>query len=201
MFRNWKKIDVFLAVLFVITNLCYLFCSREIFKIFLWTMILSAILRLLIIVKKKLFWRVRNRLIISSLFLVITPIIFLIIFFFIFLNMVIAQYGITIVDNIMDDRLKQLEIVSQNYFDTNSQEGMKELVERAVMLDKGVNFLNVVFYEKEGGTYKPFYKYPANFNDSKIIHNEFRGYFVIDKKLYHGVMVRGGNSQSFLPLR
>ncbi len=155
-------------------------------------MILSSSLRLLLIVKKKLFWRVRNRLIISSLFLVITPIIFLIIFFFIFLNMVIAQYGITIVDNIMDDRLKQLEIVSQNYFDTNSQEGMKELVERAVMLDKGVNFLNVVFYEKSGNTYKPFYKYPENFNEKKILHNEFHGYFVVDKKLYHGVLVKRG---------
>ncbi len=192
MFRNWKKIDIFLAILFVITNLCYLFCSREIFKIFLWTMILSAFLRLLLVVKKKLFWRVRNRLIISSLFLVITPIIFLIIFFFIFLNMVIAQYGITIVDNIMDDRLKQLEIVSQNYFDTNSQKGMKDLVKRAVMLDEGVNFLNVVFFEKSGDTYQPFYKYPESFNESKILHNEFRGYFVVDRKLYHGVFVKRG---------
>ena len=150
MFRNWKKIDIFLAALFVITNLCYLFCSREIFKIFLWTMILTASLRLLVIVKKKLFWRVRNRLIISSLFLVITPVIFLVIFFFIFLNMVIAQYGITIVDNIMDNRLQQLEISTQNYFETNSKEDMKELIKRAVMLDKGVGFLNVVFFEKTG---------------------------------------------------
>jgi len=192
MLRNWKKFDIVLAVLFVLTNLCYLFCSREMFKIFLWTMIILAFLRLLLIVKKKLFWRVRNRLIISSLFLVITPIIFLVIFFFIFLNMVIAQYGITIVDNIMDDRLKQLEIVSQNYFDTNSREGMEELVQRAVMLDKGVNFLNVVFYEKEGGKYTPFYQYPENFNESKIIRSEFRGYFVVDGKLYHGVFVKRG---------
>ena len=192
MFRNWKKIDILLAALFIITNLCFIFCSREIFKILLWTMIILASLRLLLIIKKKLFWRVRNRLIISSLFLVITPIIFLVIFFFIFLNMVIAQYGITIVDNIMDDRLKQLEIVTQNYFDTNSKEGMTRLIERAVFLDQKVGFLNVVFYEKSGDEYKPFFKYPPKFNEKKLLKSEFRGYFVIDKKLYHGVFVKRG---------
>ncbi|MCK5004923.1 MAG: SpoIIE family protein phosphatase [Candidatus Aminicenantes bacterium] len=106
--------------------------------------------------------------------------------------MVIAQYGITIVDNIMDDRLKQMEILTQNYFDTNSKEGMSHLIERAVILDKGVNFLNVVFFEKSDNNYKPFYKYPENFNEKKITQNEFRGYFVIDKKLYHGVFVKRG---------
>ena len=155
-------------------------------------MIFSACLRLLIIVKKKLFWHVRNRLLISSLFLIITPLIFLVIFFFIFLNMVIAQYGITIVDNIMDERLQQLEILTQNYFDTNSKEGMNHLIERAVILDKGVNFLNVVFFEKSDNNYKPFFKYPENFNAKKITQNEFRGYFVIDNKLYHGVFVKRG---------
>ncbi len=192
MLRNWKKIDFFLAVLFVITNLCFLFCSRETFRIFLWTMIFVAVLRLLIIVKKKLFWHVRNRLLISSLFLVITPLIFLVVFFFIFLNMVIAQYGITIVDNIMDNRLKQLELVTQNYFDTDSKEGMTQLIERAVILDTGIDFLNVVFYEKTDNEYKPFYKYPENFNDRKIIQNEFQGYFVVEKKLYHGIFIKRG---------
>ena len=106
--------------------------------------------------------------------------------------MVIAQYGITIVDNIMDDRLKQLEIVSQNYFDTDSREGMINLIDRAIILDKGFNFLNVVFFEKSGNNYKSFFKYPESFNDKKILQNNIRGYFVVDKKLYHGIFVKRG---------
>ncbi len=151
-------------------------------------MILAVIYRLLSIVKKKLFWHVRNRLLISSLFLIITPLIFLVIFFFIFLNMVIAQYGITIVDNIMDARLKQLEISTLNYFETDSREGMEKLIERAVILDKGIDFLNVVFFENSGNGYKKFFSYPKNFNHKKLLIEEFKGYFVIDGKLYHGVL-------------
>jgi len=106
--------------------------------------------------------------------------------------MVIAQYGITIVDNIMDDRLKQLEISTQNYFETNSKQEMQELIKRAVMLDKGVGFLNVVFFEKTGKEYNSFFSYPKDFNYKNLLHNEFKGYFVIDKKLYHGVLKKKG---------
>lgn len=193
MFKNWKKVDIFLAALFVITNLCYIFCSGSIFKIFLWTLIISGSLRFLLFIKKKLFWRVRNRLIFSSLFLVITPLIFLLIFFFIFLNIVIAQYGITIVDNIMADRINRLEITTESYFSAGSNANMIKLINRAVFLDKGVNFLNVVFFEKRGNGYSSFYKYPADFNESKINVEEFRGYFFLEKKLYHGLIKKKGN--------
>jgi len=102
--------------------------------------------------------------------------------------MVIAQYGITIVDNIMDARLKQLEISTLNYFETNSREGMEKLIERAVILDKGIGFLNVVFFENSKNGYKKFFSYPEDFNHEKLHINEFRGYFVVNGKLYHGVL-------------
>lgn len=192
MFRNWKKVDIFLAALFVLSNLCYIFCSRGFFKILLWTLIISGSLRLLFIVKKKLFWRVRNRLIFSSLFLVITPLIFLVIFFFIFLNVVIAQYGITIVDNIMMDRLNKLEITTEDYFSSGSNANMIKLIDRAVALDARIGFLNVVFFEKKGNEFTSFFKYPADFNETKINIEDFRGYFLLEKKLYHGVIKTKG---------
>ena len=193
MFKNWKKVDIFLAALFILTNLCYIFCSGDLFKIFLWTLIISGSIRFLFFIKKKLFWRVRNRLIFSSLFLVITPLIFLLIFFFIFLNIVIAQYGITIVDNIMADRLNQLEILSENYFSAGSNSNMIKLINRAVVLDQRVNYLNAVFFEKRGNEYSSFYKYPADFNETKINIENYRGYFFLEKKLYHGIIKKKGN--------
>ncbi len=187
MFRGWKKIDLALGVLFIITNLCFIFFSREVFQISLWSLIFLLIVRLLLILKKKLFWKVRNRLIFSSLFIVITPIIFLLIFFFIFLNVVIAQYGITIVDNIMNDRLNRLELATDTYFNAKNNDEMIDLIKRAVYLDRGIGFLNVVFFEKRNGHFSSFFKYPAGFNEQKIAHHNFRGYFLLESKLYHGI--------------
>lgn len=163
------------------------------FKIFLWTFIITIIFKFLLILKKRLFWKVRNRLIFSSLFIVITPILFLLVFFFIFLNVVIAQYGITIVDNIMNDRLNKLELATETYFNAENNDQMIDLIKRAVFLDKGIGFLNVVFFEKNNGKYTSFFKYPANFNEQKILHHNFRGYFLLESQLYHGIFKTKGD--------
>jgi len=193
MLKRWKKSDIFLVSLFILTNICYLLCKKDVFLVFLWILIFSIIIRLLIIIKKKLFWKVRNRLIFSSLFIVVTPILFLLIFFFIFINVVIAQYGITIVDNIMNDRINKLEIATEPYFNAKNNDQMIELIKRAVFLDRGVGFLNVVFFEKRNNKYSSFFKYPANFNEQKILHHNFRGYFLLENKLYHGMFKTKGD--------
>ncbi len=106
--------------------------------------------------------------------------------------MVIAQYGITIVDNIMVDRLNKLELATQSYFKTQNKDKMIKLVQRAVILDEGVGFLNVVFFEKSENGYKSFYKYPESFKEEKLIPIEFRGYFSLNKKLFHGILKKQG---------
>jgi hypothetical protein len=109
MLKHWEKIDIFIAILFVLTNLSYFFLNKSIFQLFLWALIITATLRLMYIIKKKLFWKVRNRLIFSGLFLIATPLFFMSIFFYFILNIIMAQYGMVIMNNLLRDELTQLE--------------------------------------------------------------------------------------------
>ncbi len=109
MFRHWQKIDIFIGILFVLVNISYFFPDKSAFKIFLWMLIVVGAIRLLFVIKKKLFWKVRNRLIFSGLFMIVTPLSFIIIFSYLIINILMAQYGLIIMNNMMEKEMGVLE--------------------------------------------------------------------------------------------
>jgi serine phosphatase RsbU (regulator of sigma subunit) len=181
--------------LFVLTNISYIFFSRDVFTLFLWMLIIVAALRLLYILRKKLFWKVRNRLIFSGLFLVATPLLFLSIFFYFILNVIMAQYGMVIMDNLMNQQLSQLEKTAAFYLDQQTRETPFS-IKMWKKIDPG--FLNIASFERDKntnpgmetgtGTFKNVSKSPKHFDIKGLIPEEFSGFFMLNDKLYHGCL-------------
>ena len=187
MFRHWQKIDILIGILFVLTNISYIFLDKSTFKFFLWVLIVVAIIRLLFIIKKKLFWKVRNRLIFSGLFLIATPLFFISIFFYVTLNILMAQYGLVIMKNVMEERLTSLENTVDYYI---KMERDKRVYSIEDMTGKNPSvFFNAAFFENNGEGFKTYYTYPhGTFDANQIVVNEFNGFFMIDERIYYGVL-------------
>jgi len=187
MFRHWQKIDILIGILFVLTNISYIFLDKSTFKFFLWVLIVVAIIRLLYIIKKKLFWKVRNRLIFSGLFLIATPLFFISIFFYVTLNILMAQYGLVIMRNVMEERLTSLENTVDYYM---KMERDKRIYSIEDMTSKNPSvFFNAAFFENTENGFESYYTYPhGTFDANQIVVNEFSGFFMIDERIYYGVL-------------
>jgi len=188
---RWKKTDIVIAVLFILTTLSYSLFSRQAFKLFLGILIIVLFIRLLMIARSKLFWKIRNRLIFSSLFLVATPLLFITIFFYIVGNVVIAQYSTIIINNLMKDQLTKLDNLAKAYLRFDDPRVMSMAIQSLVRFKP--MYVNAAIWEKKGGTYKAYFKSPETFDDKKIIIEEFDGYFLVNDKLYHGVLRKNNN--------
>lgn len=190
MFKRWKKIDLFIALLFIITGLSYLFFKGS-FRFFLDLLIIIAAIRLFLIIKRKLLWKTRNRLIFSGLFFIVTPIILIGIFFFFILYVIIAQYGVVMVDNLIKRQLSDYESNVNVYLLLNDKSKMLERVERLKRYYPS-NLL-MILSEKQGNEYKSFFKYPDNFEQNNLRMCQFSGYFKLKNKLYLGVLKKNTN--------
>ena len=199
MFSRWKRIDILIGILFILTNISYLFSRESLFPVLLWALIIVAVFRLFQIIRQKLFWKIRNRLIFSGLFFIVTPIFFLLIFFFIIINIIIAQYGINIIDNIMNTQLNQLEMVVTRFLDFQNPDKMIMEINRSLKFNP--EHLNVVFFEKKDKKFVSFFKYPKDFDEKKLIIKKFSGYFTLNNKLYHGVLKQKDNYAVMISLK
>lgn len=186
MFSRWEKIDILIAVLFVLTNLSYIL-FRPAFTYLLWGLIIVVVIRLIFLIKKKLFWRVRNRLVFSGLFLIATPIFFLSIFFYIVLSLVMAQYSIAILDNMIARKQVEIEQVAEYYLKLNPEFREKK-VRR--WLKKSTDSKFVAFFDKdpESGEFRKTYNWPPAFDTGPVTLEEFSGYFMLRDELYLGAM-------------
>ena len=207
MFKRWEKIDIVIGILFVLTNLSYLLFPNSVFKIFLWVLLFVVAVRLLYIIKKKLFWKVRNRLIFSGLFLIVTPLFFISLFFYVIFNILMAQYGLVIMQNILADQLATLERTSVYYLEMGRDERVYNLKQ---MRKENWAFFNAVFYEKVGEQYKSYYSYPGDFKGDAIIIDDFSGFFMVNGEIFFGalkksetgaVLIAESVNQGYLDLR
>ena len=183
MFKRWKIIDIILAAAAVITVISY-FVHPGTFNVLIWIVSLAFIIRFIAVMRRRFFWKIRNRLIFASIFLVGTPIFFITVFFITAGKIVIAQYGALIIENIMQDRINRTDMIASLYLQFKTHPIM--ILDAAKYIRKP--FFNVVFFENDNGKYKTFFKYPDSFNDKKIIVDEFKGKFLIDDKLYLGAL-------------
>ncbi|MCP4218199.1 MAG: SpoIIE family protein phosphatase [bacterium] len=185
MFKKWEKIDIFILVLLSLTIISYLF-FKPTFQVFLWTLLITAFVRVLFVVKKKLFWKVRNRLMFSGVFLVVTPLVFMGLFFLFVLFAVIGQYGSRIMNNVMDstsNELKQMAIHTLEEFENDS--------ERKMMMPEGVTWppnFAFAFYRKKKDGYKVGVKHPESLDVGRLIMEPYIGYFHLEDTLYFGII-------------
>lgn len=197
MLRRFKPIDLTIAVLALLTLAAYLFNWSGVLPLFLWSGIIVAVFRLLFLAKKKLFWKVRNRLIFSGLFFVVTPLFFLTILYFYITNIIVAQYGNTIIDNILHNQVNELEIEADSYLRLQNALQMQQKISLYFKLNP--EYINVVFSRQDSeGVFEPFLTYPAQLAVKDLPAHDLKGFFSIGNRLYQGVTKTQGAYRVFL---
>jgi serine phosphatase RsbU (regulator of sigma subunit) len=190
MLRRWKKVDLFIVLLFILTGLSFL-AFRDLYQIFFWVLIVVLVLRVSLFLKRKLLWKTRNRLIFSGLFFVITPIVLILIFFLFIVYIIIAQYGVIIIDNLISRQVVQYEANVERYL-VNLDEN--EMIRRSTQLTRfNPENLIIALYRKTGGSYQHFFVYPNGFDFNKLKINQYTGYFKINNTFYLGVLKKKGD--------
>jgi serine phosphatase RsbU (regulator of sigma subunit) len=187
MLNRWRKVDLTVGLLAGMTLLSYFFSQRTVFKVFFWLTLITILLRVLVILKKSL-WKIRNRLIFSALFLVVTPLFLIMLFIWTIGNVIVTQYGSVIMDNIMSNQLNIAEELANSYLRYDNSRLM--VVAFNVTMKIRYPYFNAVFWERNSKDepFRPFFKYPQTFAEKKIALEEFRDYFMVNDKLYHGVL-------------
>jgi serine phosphatase RsbU (regulator of sigma subunit) len=187
MFNRWRKVDLAVGLLVGLTILSYFLLHRTVFKVLAWLTLITILIRVLVMVKKSL-WKIRNRLIFSALFLVVTPLFLILLFIWTISNVIITQYGSVIMDNILNNQLNTAENLANAYLMYDNSQLM--VVTFKVTMRIRYPYFNAVFWERKNKDepFRPFFKYPQSFADKKMIPQSFRDYFMINDKLYHGVL-------------
>lgn len=188
MFSRLNKIDIALAVLAVLTAAAYFWASSDLFKLLLWGFIVVGVVRALSVARRRFLWKIRNRLIFSALFLVVTPLFLITIFFIFIANVIIAQYGTVIIGNIMAEKIAGMDDIARTQLNFDNPDVIRLVSTRFIGSDP--TRITTVFWEKgeENGTYRCFHKYPKNFDETPIVKEEFSGFFMAKNTLYHGVL-------------
>jgi serine phosphatase RsbU (regulator of sigma subunit) len=190
MLKRWKIMDLFIVLLMVLTGLSFI-AFRSLFQIFFWTLVVVVCVRVSLFLKRKLLWKTRNRLIFSGLFFVITPIVLILIFFLFVVYIIIAQYGVIIIDNLINRQVVQFEANAERYL-VNLNEN--EMISRSIQLTrfKPENLI-IGLYRRTGEDYRHFFVYPEGFDFQKLRINQYSGYFRMNGIFYLGVLKKRGD--------
>jgi serine phosphatase RsbU (regulator of sigma subunit) len=190
MLTKLSKLDLALILSAAAAVLAFFFFKPGTFQFFLWLTIILASIRLLGIVRRRLLWKIRSRLIISGLFFIVTPIVLITVFFYLISNIIIYQYNSAIFDNLMVNEIRNFEESSSYYLGLADDAKIKLEVQR--FKSRKPPFLNLAFFKETGGRYQAFFTYPedlplATFDVNGPLSQFQSGYFKIGGVLYHGV--------------
>jgi serine phosphatase RsbU (regulator of sigma subunit) len=193
MLSKLRKLDLAIILSALWTVVCFFFFQRSTFTFFLWLTILLGVIRLLGIIRRRLLWKIRNRLIISAIFFIVTPIVLITVFFYLIINIIIYQYNSAIFDNLMVNEIKGFEESSNYYLGLENAERIKLEVQR--FKNRKPRFLNLAFFQEKGGRLEAFFTYPEDlslktFDPNGPLAKFQSGYFKINGNLYHGVHQR-----------
>jgi hypothetical protein len=191
MLTKLHKLDLVLLLSAATDILAYFFFKPGTFQFFLWLTIILAMIRLLGIIRRRLLWKIRNRLIVSALFFIVTPIVLITVFFLLIINIIIYQYNTAIFGNLMSNEIRSFEESSGYYLNLADIAKIKLEVQR--FKNRKPPFLNLAFFKETGGRYQAFFTYPEDlplktFDPNGPLANFQSGYFKINSVLYHGVL-------------
>ncbi|MEI6613870.1 MAG: SpoIIE family protein phosphatase [Chrysiogenales bacterium] len=193
MLTKLHKLDLALILSAAAAIVAYFFLKPGTFQFFLWLTVILALIRLLGIIRRRLLWKIRNRLIISGLFFIVTPIVLVTVFFYFIINIIIYQYNTAIFDNLMVNQVRNFEESSGYYLGLADETRIKLEVQR--FKNRKPPFLNLAFFREKGGRYQAFFTYPEDlpletFDANGPLAKFQSGYFKINGILYHGVHQR-----------
>jgi hypothetical protein len=158
-----RKLDAAIALSALWTIVCYFFFQHGTFVFFLWLTIILAALRLLGIVRRRVLWKIRNRLIISALFFIVTPIVLITVFFYLITNIIIYQYNSAIFDNLMQNEIRGFEESGDYYLGLANEGRILQEVQR--FQSRRPRFLHIAFFRAApgaGGRLQAFFAYPED---------------------------------------
>jgi serine phosphatase RsbU (regulator of sigma subunit)/uncharacterized membrane protein len=193
MLSKLHKLDLALILLAAWTLVSLLFFKPGTFRFFLWLTILVGVFRLLGIIRRRLLWKIRNRLIISALFFIVTPIVLITVFFYFIANIIIYQYNSAIFENLMRSEIRAFEESADYYLGLADEKRIVQEVQR--FKSRKPRFLNLAFFKESSGRLDPFFTYPDHMAIAALDVNgplaEFTsGYIKAGNVLYHGIQAR-----------
>jgi serine phosphatase RsbU (regulator of sigma subunit) len=197
-FPGWKRIDLFLLTLAVASLFSFFVFSRRTFLTFVWLFAILALVRLLGIARRRLLWKIRNRMIVAGLFFIVTPVVLVSLFFFLVINIIIYQYNLVLFDNNMDEKVNGMGRILQNVVALADQPQIEK--EFAALNDPSSplikpRFMHLVFLHRQGETLSPFFVYPAHSRLESLdwpvfIRTFSSGYFQFQGRLFHGQLTQ-----------
>ena len=154
------KLDAAILSLALIALFSFFF-SKGTYKFFLWLAIILAVIRLLGILRRRLLWKIRNRLIIASLFFIVTPIVLITVFYYLIANIVIYQYNSAIFGNLLRNDIQSYGEFADYCLDLADEQRILAEVER--FQRRRTPFMNLAFFRERTGRLEPFFVYPEDF--------------------------------------
>ena len=201
---KWKKFDIFLALLVLLTVLIYFFGSPPgRLGFFFWLTVILATLRLFQLIKKRVLWKIRNRLIVSALFFTVTPIVLMTIFFLLIINIVIYQYNTKIFENVMNAQIAGLRESSDTILKSDDPQNIIPHLRRLVA--RKPEEVNVLLWQRVGDQRQALFQHPAapvlTPAACRRISSVFKaGYYQWNGKIYFGVFAAERNLEMVLSL-
>lgn len=194
-FSKLGKLDAAIFSLALIALFSFFFFSRGTFKFFLWLAVILAVIRLLGILRRRLLWKIRNRLIIASLFFIVTPIVLITVFYYLIANIVIYQYNSAIFGNLLRNDVQSYGEFVDYCLEQADPERILQEVER--FRRRRAPFMNLVFYQERQSRFEPFFVYPDDFTAkvpdvNGLLAGFKEGFLKSGGVLYHGVQRRRG---------
>jgi len=199
MWQRLTSLDRVLIPLALITLVARLFFPGAFASFLTYALIALVFVRLVILARKRLLWKIRNRLVFSGLFFVLAPIFLVGIFFLFLIYILIAQYGVVIIDNLVKRQLTEYNSNVAHYLNLDDRQRMRESIRFVTRFDP--ENLVVAFYERGESDYKPFYQYPGNVPVERVQLTQFSGYFKLGGRLYLGAYRQNERFAALMALR
>jgi serine phosphatase RsbU (regulator of sigma subunit) len=201
MLTKLRKLDLAIILLASWTVVSLIFFKPGTFSFFLWLTIILGVVRLLGIIRRRLLWKIRNRLIISALFFIVTPVVLISVFYYLITNIIIYQYNTAIFENLLQNDIKGFEDSAGYYLGLADEARIIQEVER--FKRRRPRFLNLAFFREKEGRLVPFFTYPEDFPLKALDPNGplagFKsGFLKAGGVLYHGVQQRQGGYATLL---
>ena len=195
MLSKLHKLDLAIILLASWTVVSLVFFKSGTFSFFLWLTIVLGVVRLLGIIRRRLLWKIRNRLIISALFFIVTPVVLITVFYYLITNIVIYQYNTAIFENLLQNDIKGYEDSAGYYLSLADEARIIQEVER--FKRRRPRFLNLAFFKEKDGRLEAFFTYPEDLALKVLDPNgplaKFKsGFLKAGGVLYHGVQQRQG---------
>jgi serine phosphatase RsbU (regulator of sigma subunit) len=196
MLSKLRKLDLAIILSAAAALLAYFFFKPATFTTFLWLTIILAFFRLVGIIRRRLLWKIRNRLIISALFFIVTPIVLITVFYYLITNIIIYQYNTAIFENLLQNDIKGFSESADYYLGMADEARILQEVQR--FKSRRPRFLNLAFFREKGGRLEPFFTYPEDLSLKVLDPNgpfaQFKsGYLKAGGVLYHGVLQQRGD--------